>query len=197
MNKGRLITTSAALALMLPVPSLVDASVSGRPPFARAYVGTVTGSLRTSGRVDTWTVRDLTFKLQHARLARGRWGGTYLVSGGRVTFTTAGKGSCPSTTSGSFSLGRLSWDKASISFLQNLGEPGYAYQARVAQEHPVTAKECADVPGTGGPVSPAGGLWLMTDIGRRLVPGRRLAGRFTDSSDRGTRTWTWNLAARS
>ena len=197
MNKGRLITTSAALALMLSVPSLVDASVSSRPPFARAYVGAVTGSLRTSGRVDTWTVRDLTFRLQHARFARGRWGGTYLVTGGRVTFTTTAKGACSSTTSGSFLLGRLSWDAAAISFLQNLREPGYAYQARVAKQHPVAAKGCADAPGTAGPVSPAGGLWLLTDIGRRLVPGRRLSGRYTDSSDRGTRTWTWNLASRS
>src|SRR5262249_26831469 len=169
----------------------------GRPPFAPAYVGTVTGSLRTSERVDTWTVRDLTFRLQNARLARGRWGGTYLVTGGRVAFRTTARGACPTTTSGSFSLGRLPWDAAAIWFLKTLREPAYAYQARVAKEHPVAAKGCADVPGTGGPVSPAGGLWLTTDIGRRLVPGRRLAGHFTDSSDRGTRTWTWNLAPRS
>ncbi len=141
---------------MLSVPSLVAASVSGRPPFARAYVGTVTGSLRTGGRVDSWTVRYLTFKLQHARLARGRWGGTYLVTGGRVTFTTTAKGACSSTTSGSFSLGRLSWDAAAISFLQNLGEPGYAYQARVAKQHPVAAKGCADAPGTAGTRQPGG-----------------------------------------
>jgi hypothetical protein len=142
-------------------------------------------------------VRNLTFKLQHARLARGRWGGTYLVTGGRVTFTTTAKGACSSTTSGSFSLGRLSWDAAAISFLQNLREPGYAYQARVAKQHPVAAKGCADAPGTAEPVSPAGGLWLLTDIGRHLVPGKRLSGRHTDSSDRGTRTWRWNLASRS
>jgi len=196
VSKGRLITMSVALALMLSVPSLVAASVSGRPPFARAYVGTVTGSLRTGGRVDTWTVRDLTFKLQHARLARGRWGGTYLVTGGRVPFATTAKGACSSTTSGSFSLGRPSWDAAAISFLQNLREPGYAYQARVAKQHPVAAKGCADALGA-EPVSPAGGLWLLTDIGRRLVPGKRLSGRYTDSSERGTRTWTWNLASRS
>jgi hypothetical protein len=191
VNKGSLITTSVALALMLSVPSLVAASVSGRPPFARAYVGTVTGSLRTGGRVDSWTVQDLTFKLQHARLARGRWGGTYLVTGGRVTFTTTAKGACSSTTSGSFSLGRLSWDAAAISFLQNLREPGYAYEARVAKEHPVPAEgTCAE------DVSPAGGLWLLTDIGQRLVPGKRLAGHRAESSERGTRTWAWNLAPR-
>lgn len=114
--------------------------------------------------IDTWTARGLTFRLQSARFARGRWGGTYLVTGGRV------------------------------SFLQNLRSPGYAYQARVSKENPVAGKQCAGAAGTQVPVSPVGGLWLMTDIGERLVPGKRPSGRFADSSDRGTRTWTWNLA---
>jgi hypothetical protein len=196
MSSGRLITMFAALALMLSVPSLVAASVSGRPSFARAYVGTVTGSLRTSERVDTWTVKSLAFRLQNARLARGRWGGTYLVTGGRVTFTTTAMGACTSKKSGSFSLGRLSWDAAAVSFLQNLREPGYAYQARVSKEHPVTVTQrCAGAPTAQEIVSPAGGLWLMTDIGERLVPGKRIAGRHTDSSERGSRTWAWNLAS--
>jgi hypothetical protein len=45
-------------------------------------------------------------------------------------------------------------------------------------------------------LTPAGGLWLMTDISERLQPGRRLGGSHTDRSDRGVRTWTWNLAPR-
>jgi hypothetical protein len=192
MSAGRLIAMLAVLVPALALPGLAASSGAGRPPFARAYVGTATGVLRADGRVDTWTVRGLTFRLQSARFARGRWGGTYLVTGGRVAFRTTAGATCPSTASGSFSLGRLSWDAAAVSFLQNLREPGYAYQARVSKEHPVTVK-------CGGStvqqlVSPAGGLWLMTDIGERLVPGKRLAGRHTDSSDRGSRTWTWNLA---
>src|SRR4029077_10277089 len=86
-----------------------------RPPFARSYAGTWTGTLAANGRVDTWRVEGLTFTLQSARFARGRWGGTYLVTGGRVAFSSSG-GSC--TAKGSFSLGHLSWDAASISFLQ-------------------------------------------------------------------------------
>jgi hypothetical protein len=194
VSRRDLITTSAALALAVSAPALANSSSGDAGPrFARAYVGTVTGALRTNGRIDTWRVRGLTFMLQSARFARGRWGGTYLVTGGRVSFATRAGATCQAT-SGSFSLGRLSWEAAAISFLQNLRSPGYAYQARVSKEHPVSGKPCAGVVGEQDAVSPAGGLWLMTDIGERLVPGKRLSGRFTDSSDRGTRTWTWNLA---
>ena len=191
MRTGILVTAVAAL--------LLTASASGgaRPPFARAYVGTVTGTLRVPGRVDTWAVKGLTFRLWNARFARGRWGGTYLVTGGRVTFTTTAAGGCTGTKSGSFSLGRLSWDAASISFLQNLRSPGYAYQARVSKEHPLTVTQQCDGAPRQELVSPAGGLWLLSDIGERLVPGKRLAGRRTESDPgRGTRTWTWNLAPR-
>src|SRR5262249_39781569 len=154
-----------------------SSAAAQRPPFARAYVGTVTGTLRTYGQIDTWTVQGLTFRLQNARFARGRWGGTYLVKGGRVSFTTKATGGCTGTTSGAFSLGALSWDAASISFLQNLGSPGgYGYQARVSKQHPVNvAKLCSGAPNR-ELVSPAGGQWLTTDIGARLVPGKRLAG---------------------
>jgi hypothetical protein len=45
-------------------------------------------------------------------------------------------------------------------------------------------------------VSPAGGLWLLSDIGQRLVPGKRLSGRLTESWHGATRTWSWNLVPR-
>jgi hypothetical protein len=194
-----LITKFAVLVVTAAVAAALAGSAAGqqRPPFARSYVGTVTGTLRTSGRIDTWTVQRLTFKLQNARYARGRWGGTYLVTFGRVSFTTTANGECTSKKSGSFSLGRLPWDAASISFLQNLSSPGYGYQARVSKQHPVNVtKQCTDGYVMRDLVSPAGGLWLGTDINERLVPGRRLAGRYTIREDRGTRTWTWNLAPR-
>ena len=153
---------------------------SPRPPFATAYVGTVKGTLRMPGRVDTWTVQALRFKLQNARFVRGAWGGTYLVTGGRVTFTSKATGECKSTTTGSLSLGRLPWIAAAISFLQNRRDPGYGYQARVAKEHPVKVTQvCADPGGSykqQDTVSPAGGSWLLTDISERLVPGKRLRG---------------------
>lgn len=191
MRRGIPITIVAALVLA------ASASGQARPPFARAYVGTATGTLRIPGRIDTWAVRGLTFRLQNARFARGRWGGTYLVTGGRVTFTTTAAGDCTGTKSGSFSLGHLSWDAASISFLQNLRSPGYAYQARVAKEHPVAVSQRCAGAARQDLVSPAGGLWLLSDIGDRLVPGKRLAGRRTESDPgRGTRTWRWNLAPR-
>jgi hypothetical protein len=79
---------------------------STRPAFAPAYVGTAKGTLRMPGRIDAWTVQGLTYKLQNARFARGRWGGVYLVTGGRVTFTTKATGECKSSTTGGFSLGR-------------------------------------------------------------------------------------------
>jgi hypothetical protein len=193
MRRGILITCVAVLVLA------ASASGETRPPFARAYVGTATGTLRVAGgRVDTWTVRGLTFRLQNARFARGRWGGTYLITGGRVTFTTTATGDCNAKKSGSFSLGHLSWDAASLSFLQNLREPGYAYEARVSKEHPVTVTQtCADGASRQDLVSPAGGLWLLSGIGARLVPGKRVAGRHTESDPgRGTRTWTWQLSPR-
>jgi hypothetical protein len=199
MSRGLLITTFVALALTASAAgtALGVSSAGGRPPFARAYVGTATGTLRAPGRVGTWTVRGLTFRLQNARYARGRWGGTYLVTSARVTFDTTTKGQCTSTKSGSFSIGRLSWESGSIAFVQNLRSPAYAYQARVSKEHPVTVtQECAGAPGIDDLVSPAGGLWLLTDIDEPLVPGKRLTGRRTQTSDRGTRTWTWNLAPR-
>jgi len=190
MRRGALLSALVALVLV------GSAAGGDRPPFAGAYVGTVTGTLRMGDRIDTWKVDGLTFTLQSARFARGRWGGTYLVTGGRVAFTSTANGTCPATK-GSLSLGRLSWDAASISFLQNLRSPGYAYQARVAEEHPVTVGlRCAGA-ARQDLVSPAGGLWLLSDIGERLVPGKRLAGRRTESDPgRGTRTWLWNLAPR-
>jgi hypothetical protein len=156
--------------------------------------------MRMPGRIDTWTVQGLRFKLQNARFVRGAWGGTYLVTGGRVAFTSKATGECKSTTTASFSLGRLSWNAAAISFLQNRRDPGYGYQARVAKEHPVkVTQECTD----GGEtytqqelVSPAGGLWLHTDIGERLVPGKRLRGSHTEQGYNGSRSSTWNLAPR-
>ncbi len=200
MRRGTLITTMAALALTASATATALAASSGaeqRPPFARAYVGTVTGTLRTSGQVDTWTVKGLTFKLQNARFARGRWGGTYLVTRGRVSFTTNATGECTGTKSGNFSIGRLSWDTAAISFLQNLRSSGYAYQARVSKQHPVNVtKVCDDGYSSRELVSPGGGLWLGTDINERLVPGKRLVGRYVIRDDRGMRTWTWNLAPR-
>ena len=57
---------------------------------------------------------------------------------------------------------------------QNLREPGYGYQARATKEHPVkVTQECTDRGETftrQEVVSPAGGLWLHTDIGERLLP---------------------------
>ena len=200
MSRGTLITTFAVLVASAAAAATALAGASGaeqRPPFAGSYVGTVTGTLRTSGQIDTWTVQRLTFKLQNARFVRGAWGGTYLVTSGRVSFTTKADGECTSTKSGSFSLGRLSWSAAAISFLQNRTSPGYAYQARVSKEHPVNVtKRCADGFVMRDLVSPAGGSWLHTDIDERLVPGKRLAGRYTIREERGTRTWTWNLAPR-
>jgi hypothetical protein len=201
MRRRTLITTLAVLVVTAAAAATAIAGSSGggqRPPFARSYVGTVTGTLRTSGQIDTWTVQRLTFKLQNARYARGRWGGTYLVTSGQVSFTTKANGECKSTNSGSFALGRLSWDAASISFLQNLGPPGgYGYQARVSKQHPVNVtKQCADGYTMRELVSPAGGFWLGTNIGERMVPGKRLAGRYVIREDRGTRTWTWNLVPR-
>jgi hypothetical protein len=177
------------VALLAALAAGTAASGADRPTVARAYVGSASGTLRTDARVDTWKVTGLTFRLQSARFARGRWGGTYLVSGGRVSFTTMLSGSCTGAQSGSFSLGRLSWDAGAVSFLQNLRSAGYAYEARVSKEKPVTVAGCAEV-------SPAGGLWLLSDIGERLVPGKRLSGSRTERSDRGTRTWSWNLAPR-
>jgi hypothetical protein len=200
MSRGTLMTTmvivltASASGTALAVSS---GDVQQRPPFARAYVGTVTGTLRTTGQADTWTVKGLTFRLQNARFVRGAWGGTYLVTGGRVTFTTQATGECKGAKSGSFSLGRLSWNAAALSFLQNRRSPGYAYQARVSKEHPVNVKSvCADGFSTQDLMSPGGGFWLGTDINERLVPGKRLAGRYVIREDRGTRTWTWNLAPR-
>ena len=201
MRRRTLITTLAALVLTASASGTALALTSGeeqqRPPFAHAYVGTVTGTLRTSGQVDTWTVKGLTFRLQNARFVRGRWGGTYLVTGGRVSFTTNATGECKGTKSGSFSIGRLSWDAAAISFLQNLRSPGYDYQARVSKEHPVNVtRVCDDGYSTRELLSPGGGFWLGTDINERLVPGKRLVGRYVIREDRGTRTWTWNLLPR-
>ena len=201
MTRGTLITASAALVLTASAAATALAGSSGagqRPPFAKAYIGTVTGTLRTNGQVDAWTVKGLTFRLQNARYARGRWGGTYLVKGGRVSFTTKATGECKATNTGGFALGALSWDAASISFLQNLGPPGgYGYQARVSKQHPVNvAKTCTDGYVMRDLVSPAGGQWLNTDIGQRLVPGKRLAGRYVIREADGTRTWTWNLLPR-
>src|SRR5262245_7506754 len=199
-----MLTTGTTIAVLAVVatsePALAGSSAAEGPRFARSYVGTATGTLRVPGRTETWTVRGLTFRLQSARLARGRWGGTYLVTGGTVSFTSTATGGCSSMTSGSFPLGRLTWEAASISFLQNLGEPGYAYQARVSKQHPVTVTvECTDDYGTSAtrqPVSPAGGNWLHTDIGERFEPGRRLSGSYTVRDERGTTTWSWNLAPR-
>ena len=194
-------TISALVATATASGIALGSTGSTRPAFAPAYMGTVKGTLRVPGRTDTWTVQGLRFKLQNARFARGRWGGTYLVTGGRVTFTSKATGECMSTTTASFSLGRLPWDAGSISFLQNLREPGYAYLARVTKEHPVkVTQECTEAGETYERqelVSPAGGLWLLTDIGERLVPGKRLSGRHTEqSSYNGSRSWTWNLAPR-
>jgi hypothetical protein len=189
-------TAAAASGIALGSPG------AARPAFAPAYVGTAQGTLRMPGRTDTWTVQGLTFKLQNARLARGRWGGTYLVTGGRVTFTSKATGECKSSTTASFSLGRMTWDKGSILFLQNLREPGYDYLARVTKEHPVkVTQQCNDRGETytnQEVVSTAGGLWLLTDIGERIFPGRRLSGSHREQSydGTGTRTWTWNLAPR-
>ena len=195
-----LLTTGlAAIAAALPAAT-AHAGSAARPAFAQAYVGTVTGTLRTADHTDVWRVSGLTFRLQNARFARGRWGGTYLVSGGRVTFTSAAKGECRYAASGQLSLGRLPWLAASISFLQNLRGSGYSFQGRVSKPHEVRiVRECGngtDAYTTNDAVTPAGGLWLMTDLAERLVPGRRLSGRFTDRSDRGVRTWTWSLAPR-
>ena len=198
---SRITLTVAALVAAATASGIALASTGNeRPPFAPAYVGTVKGTLRMPGRVDTWTVQALRFKLQNARFVRGAWGGTYLVTGGRVTFTSKATGECKSAATASFSLGRLPWNAAAISFLQNRRDPGYGYQARVAKERPVKVTQvCADPGGSykqQDTVSPAGGSWLLTDISERLVPGKRLSGRHTEQSYNGTSSWTWNLAPR-
>ena len=68
MRKGFFISALVALVLV------ASATGAERPPFARAYVGTVMGTLRMNGRVDSWKVEGLTFRLQSPRFARGRWG---------------------------------------------------------------------------------------------------------------------------
>ena len=148
-------TISALVATAAASGIAFGSTGAARPAFAPAYVGTAQGTLRMPGQIDTWTVQGLTFKLQNARFARGRWGGTYLVTGGRVTFTSKATGECKSSTTASFSLGRMTWDTGSILFLQNLREPGYGYQARATKEHPVkVTQECND---RGGDVHQTGG----------------------------------------
>src|SRR5688572_17021389 len=94
-----LIASISALAATVAAAGVALGSTgSERPPFAPAYVGTVKGTLRMPGRVDTWTVQALKFKLQNARFVRGASGGTYLVTGGRVTYTSKSTGECKSTT---------------------------------------------------------------------------------------------------
>ena len=195
--------TSALLASVIAaglIAAAAHSDPSARPIFARSYVGTVTGALRTGDRTDTWTVKGLTFKLLNARLARGRWGGTYLATAGRVTFMTKDTGEGRYATTGSLALRHLSWDSAAISFLQNMRETGYTYQGRATKSREITvARKCGDGDDaytTHEIVSPAGGLWLETDISERFQPGRRVRGSYTDRSDRGVRTWTWNLKPR-
>jgi hypothetical protein len=98
------------------------------------------------------------------------------------------------------SLGRLPWTAASISFLQSLHDTGYSYQARATKPREITVtRQCGsgdDAYTSRELVSPAGGLWLVTDINERFQPGRRVSGSYTDRSDRGVRTWTCNLSPR-
>jgi hypothetical protein len=120
---------------------------------------------------------------------------------GRSTLIIASISALVATAAASrIALGRLPWDAAAISFLQNRRDPGYTYQARVSKEHPVkVTQECADPGGAYTRtelVSPAGGLWLHTDIGERLVPGRRLSESHTEQGYNGSRSATWNLAPR-
>jgi hypothetical protein len=199
---GRRITLPATVAV-LAVSALAAANpgtASARPAFAHRYVGTVTGTNRAGDHTDTWTVSGITYTLFNARFARGRWGGNYKLTGGRVTFTSSGTGDCRYVEKGSFALGSLPWGEASIDFLQNLRSSGYAYVGKATKAHQVTVnKKCKDGGGTYSQrdvVNPAGGAWFATDINERLLPGRRIHGSYTNRSYGSATTWRWNLAPR-
>lgn len=203
-HRRRLLAVPLAIAPVVAAGLLAAAAQgtsSADPPFAKRYVGTVTGTFKLRGRTDTWNVSGLTFTLQNARYVRGAWGGTYRVVGGRVAYTSKETaGGCSYATSGSFPLGRLSWMAAAISFLQDRRSSGYSYLGRVSKGRVLTVVEKC---GAGSnaytekdEVSPAGGQWWLTDIDERLVPGKALRGSYTDRSEYGATTWKWNLAPR-
>src|SRR5262245_32797496 len=118
----RRITLPATVAVLAvgAVAAANPGTASARPAFAPRYVGTVTGTFHAGDHTDTWTVSGITYRLFNARFARGRWGGNYKLTGGRVMFTSSGSGDCRYVEKGSFALGSLPWGEASIDFLQNL-----------------------------------------------------------------------------
>ena len=189
------IAALAALLLLAPGQS----AAAGRPAFAQRYVGTVTGTFRGAGRIDTWTVSGIDFRLSNARFARGRWGGNYLVRAGRVSFVSRGTTECRFVAKGALDLGRLSWESASIDFLQDRSG-SFTYVGSVSKLHGAHAQAtCSGPDGSySQPVelAPAGGAWLHTDIAERFVPGHRLSGSYTTSRHGGVATWRWNLIPR-
>jgi hypothetical protein len=98
---------AAPLALAL-VPAAAHAA--SQPRFPAGYSGTISGSIASSAngltRKVSWTVKDIRFKLIHARQAEGSWSGYYKITAGTVhyTETTQDGADCAYTIDDSFAL---------------------------------------------------------------------------------------------
>jgi hypothetical protein len=192
--------TLAPAAWAAPAPDESGTAVQartetgGRPPFARRYVGTATGSFRYGERQrDTWRVTGLTFQLTYVRLARGLWGGIYSLRGGQVAYRSTGNdgAGCTYSVERTFRIPRGPSNR--IAFAETTRPPGFAYVGTATSRPTVPVTwTCADGATRSDTVSP--GSWWITGVSRRFRPGGPLRGSETNRDyEPEIWSWAWNL----
>jgi hypothetical protein len=99
-------TVAAALVCCALIPSVAQAS--SRPSFPKTVTGEISGS--HSGTRDgqtnkeSWTIKDVRFRLAHVRYVENTWTGFYNVTGGTVTFSESQSGACSYSLEKTFPL---------------------------------------------------------------------------------------------
>ena len=196
----RIWSTVFLLAAVLAVPA--NALAISRPHYARAYRGTIAGSIEThDSGLDVkaqWKITGLVFRLYKVNAFEGGYTGLYKVTAGKVSYSETESGDCSYSTSDSFALKKalphpltsvsLALDKDPLGRMTMLGLIDVTRKLNVTES-------CPDSEG-GPPSTSQRQLHLPTlfDPGETSWrPGKRLHHKRTQREDNGKQTFSWTL----
>jgi hypothetical protein len=194
---------AAALALLALIPAAAGAST--RPKFPRTVSGTISGShvAARGGQTnkESWTIKDVRFKLEHVRFVENTWTGFYKVTGGAVTFSESESGPCSYSLDKTFAL-KPAMPKRPVStpfFLNRnmLGRDSYGGNI-VPNVHWNVTETCTYPDGSEPTTQTAhvepGNLFDSRSPGSFRI-GKAMKGRYTYKDDylKATTVFTWSL----
>jgi hypothetical protein len=197
-------TVAAALACCALIPSVAQAS--SRPSFPKTVTGEISGghSGKRDGQTnkESWTIKNIRFRLVHVRFVENTWTGFYKVTGGTVTFSESQSGECSYSIEKTFPLKSNMKDKTStpLSMTRNMSGRD-SYGGNIWPSIHWNATKTCSFPG-GEPttetirVEPGNLFDASSPASFRIGKAMKGTYKYFDDYLNATTTFTWSLKAR-